>query len=101
MTSFLQNKKNHCHTAMDTKLRSAIAICQSGRQFNEFELALNANCQYGCRMLMKTCGSLSNLTIHSFFFFFWLRILSILTHTLEEKGEGFKKTNSGVYPIHS
>ena len=32
------------------------------------------------------------------FFFFFYRILSILTHTQGEKGEDFKETNSDVYP---
>ena len=30
--------------------------------------------------------------------FFFYRILSILTHTQGEKGEGFKKTNNSVFP---
>ena len=29
---------------------------------------------------------------------FFFRILNILTHTQGEKGEGFKETNSGIYP---
>ena len=38
----------------------------------------------------------------NFFYFplsdFFLRILSILTHTQEERRKGFKETNSDVYP---
>ena len=32
-----------------------------------------------------------------FFFFFFLRILSILTHIHGERGESLKKTDSGIY----
>ena len=32
------------------------------------------------------------------YYIFFLRILNILTHTQGEKGEGFKETNSGIYP---
>ena len=31
-------------------------------------------------------------------FFFFFRILSILTYTQGERREGFKESNSGVYP---
>ena len=50
---------------------------------------------FKCNGLNKT------IEIFYFFFFFW-RILSILTHTHKGRDEKiFKETNSGVYPKES
>ena len=53
--------------------------------------------------LEYTAHALNLFNSHSFFnvgltysFFFFFRILNILIHTHEERGEGFKETYSGV-----